>query len=351
MTARVARVAPFRVVAMLVILASVASPSRRLDAAAQQSEPDAKITTLLQQGEQALRARAFDRALDAFKRASQLPDKPSPVALYGVARAYHGLKDYKKEAEVCASALKDAPGDGSLAALLHNQRGVALMALAGKNVEKIKDAEAEFRAAVADRGSPPIAWFDLGVALLKESQDDEGKRALETYLDLARGVTTETELAEGLIENPRRAREPLAPAFSFTTHTGETVKLADLAGKTVLLDFWGTWCGPCRAATPMLVSINKRHANQAFAMVSISSDAPSDRQVWQKYIEVNKMNWLNSLDADRRVHGLFDVHVFPTYIVIDGDGMIRDRIEGYGLATGNELDGLVNKSLKAGARK
>jgi len=349
MTARVGRPAAFGLAALVAI--GLAAPGRALRAAASQSGADARVAALLQQGEQALRAGAFDRALDAFKQANHEQDQPSATALYGMARAYQGQRDYKKAAEVCADALKDAGSDRLLVAAIHNQRGLALMAIAGKNTDKYKSAEDEFRAAVAGQNPLPIGWYNLGVLLLKSNRDDEGKEALQTYLARVRGYTPESDLARGMIDNPRRAREPIAPAFTMTTDAGETVSLDDLSGKTVLLDFWGTWCGPCRAATPMLVSLNKHHAQQPFVIVSISSDSPRDRQVWQRYIEVNKMFWPNSLDADRRIHGLFDVHVFPTYIVVDGDGMMRDRIEGYGPRTGDDLEGLVSKSLKAGRKK
>jgi thiol-disulfide isomerase/thioredoxin len=157
----------------------------------------------------------------------------------------------------------------------------------------------------------------------------------------------EIELAKSMIENPRRAREPLAPDFTLASDAGETLALNDLAGKTVLMDFWGTWCGPCRAATPTLVRLNKQFANQPFVLVGISSDTIRDRQVWLKYIEVNKMPWFQFLDVDRRIHRLFGVTVFPSYIILGADGMIRDRLEGYGPTTAMDLEGKIKKSLKA----
>ena len=161
----------------------------------------------------------------------------------------------------------------------------------------------------------------------------------------------EIDLARGMIDNARRAREPLAPDFTLTNDAGETVSLKDLAGKTVLLDFWGTWCGPCRAATPTLVRLNKQFAGQSFALVGISSDSARDRQVWQKYTEVNKMPWFQFLDLDRRIHRLFGVTVFPSYIILGADGMIRERLAGYGPTTAMELEGKIKKSLKASVVK
>ena len=309
-------------------------------------DPGSPAGVALQRGEIALNARQYMPALEAFKQAKQLEVRPSPYALYGMARAYHGMRAYKDEVEACTDALKNTQGDARLESLLHNQLGMALAAPAGKSGEKLQAAEAEFRASVALPGSQPIGWYNLGFVLLKQNRDDEGKAALERYLERRPTDFPEIELARGMIDNPRRAREPLAPDFTLTSDAGETLSLKELAGKTVLMDFWGTWCGPCRAATPTLVRLNKQFANQPFALVGVSSDSVRDRQVWQKYIEVNKMPWFQFLDADRRIHRLFGVSVFPSYIILGADGMIRDRLEGYGPTTAMDLESKIKKSLK-----
>jgi thiol-disulfide isomerase/thioredoxin len=304
--------------------------------AAQQPPPNPSSpgAAALQRGEVALRARAFQPALDAFKEAKKLEAGLSALACYGMGRAYHGLKAFKDEAAACAEGLKHTDGDRPLESLLHNQLGMAL-----------------FAHAVAGPDSRPIGWYNLGVLLLKQNRDDEGKEALARYLEGRPVELTEVELARGMIADPRRAREPLAPDFTIVDDAGDTVGLKDLAGKTVLLDFWGTWCGPCRAATPVLVRLNKQFAAQAFAMIGISSDSPRDRQVWQKYIEVNKMPWFQYLDLDRRIHRLFGVTVFPSYVIVGPDGMVRDRLEGFGPTAGMELEGKIKKSLKSAAAK
>lgn len=316
-------------------------------ALSQHPDLDTQIQVLLLKGEAELHARGYELALSLFKQANDLQKAPVPQAWLGIGRAYHGMKAYKDEIDACTTGLKYTAGDVALDAQFHNQRGLALMAMAGTNVTKMPVAETEFRAAVQ---LVPVARFNLGVVLLKESHDEEGKAALRTFLDL--GATgREADLAEGMIDNPRRARENLSPAFQMTKETGESVTLADLKGKTVLLDFWGTWCGPCRAATPTLVSLNKRYGDQPFTLVGVSSDAERDYKLWTKYVEVNKMSWFQFFDADRRIHRLFDVTAFPTYVVIDGDGTVRARIEGFGPATGMRLEDQIKSSLKAGAKK
>lgn len=314
-------------------------------------DPGSPAGLALQRGEIALAAHQFMPALEQFKNAKQLEVRPSPLALYGMARAYHGLKAYKDEIDACTEALKYTQGDDRFASMLHNQIGTALTAQAGKSADKLKAGEAEFRAAIALPRAQPIGWYNLGVNLLKQNRDEEGTQALERYLENRPTEMAEPDLARGMIENPRRAREPLAPNFTLTNDSGETLSLKDLEGKTVLMDFWGTWCGPCRAATPALVRLNKQFAGQPFALVGVSSDSLRDRQVWQKYVEVNKMPWFQYLDLDRRMHRLFGVTAFPSYIILGADGMIRERIEGYGVGTAGDLESKIKKSLKASVVK
>ncbi len=239
---------------------------------------DPKFTEALQKGEAALKTRKWEDALGAFKQANNILDKKSPAALYGVARAHHGLGAFKSEAEASAEALKYVGGDKRFEAMLHNQRGMALFSMAEKNTDKaIKDAEAEFRLAVALPQAPPIAHYNLGLSLLKQSRDEEGATALKAYT--AFGLKTpEVDLAVRMIENPRRGRENFAPDFSLTSMQGEFYSAKELEGKVVFLDFWGQWCGPCRDLTLDLVKLNKKYRdNPKFVMLGHRDGAASRR--------------------------------------------------------------------------
>src|SRR6185436_12432650 len=145
---------------------------------------------------------------------------------------------------------------------------------------------------------------------------------LKTYL--ARGPKTpEAAEARRMIDNPRRARESYAPDFSVVTMEGEHIALADLAGKTVLLDFWGTWCPPCRAATPDLVSFYKQFSKREnFVMIGVAV-GEDDEAKWRDYIAQNKMTWPEYNDKSHKVAAAFDIHSFPTYIVINGEGIVQ----------------------------
>jgi thiol-disulfide isomerase/thioredoxin len=318
---------------------------------------DPAVAAAMERGEALLITRKYEEALREFKQANDLQNKQSAAALFGVARAYHSMGAYKTEAEACADGLKFAGGNKSLAASLHNQRGMALAAQAEKNTDKIiKDAEAEFRAVLALTDAMPIASYNLGVMLMRQSRDDEGREALQAYVDSG-GRGPQTALARSMIANPRRAREPFAPEFSFTSLDGDSINSRDLAGKVVLLDFWGTWCGPCLAATADLVRIHRKYsADPRFVMIGISSDPPQDKGKVIDYIADKKMNWIHVQDVPRRaIHLAFDVVKFPTYIVIDHEGVMtelkqdgrtRTRLEGWGTSMPGAIEDGIKRALK-----
>jgi thiol-disulfide isomerase/thioredoxin len=340
----VKQLAPVAVV--LAMFAAVTTQARQ-----DQATPDPKFTAAMQKGEAALKTRRFEEALDAFKQANAIQKKTSAAAFYGLGRAYQGLGAFKSGAESCAEGLKHVGDDRRLQAMLLNQRGMALFSLADKNTDKeIRDAETEFRSALQIPEAPPIAWYNLGIALLKQSRDQEGTAALQAYVDSG-ARAPEIDLAKKMIENPRRGRENYAPDYAFASLAGDYVSSKELIGKTVLLDFWGTWCGPCRAATPDLVRLHKKYRDGPFEMIGISSDKPDDKQKWVDYIAKTKMEWPQYLDVNRQIHRTFQVSAFPTYIVVDTEGIVRTRRQGWGFGAIDELESAIKKSMKdAGPR-
>lgn len=343
------RLAARAVIAFAIIcVAWLTSDGRSLSAQAPTTDP--KIAEALSAGEAGLKARKWEEALTAFKTGYDQSEKSSLAALWGMARAYHGLKAYKNEAAVCLDALKLVGSDQVMESNLRNQRGMALYSLAEKNTDKVlKDAESEFRAALTLPGSGAMTRFNLGTTVLRQGgRDPEGIELLNSAIE--GGLKSpQLETAKRMIAEPRRARENFAPDFSLTTRDGEFLASKDLLGKTVLVDFWGTWCPPCRAATPGLVNLYKRVAGPSFVMIGVSSDAPGDKGKWTSYLDENKMIWPQHLDTTRATIRAFEVDSYPTYVLIDPEGIVRLRVEGFSPSTTmSELEGAIKKSLKAG---
>jgi thiol-disulfide isomerase/thioredoxin len=333
-----------RIVVLLFIVATVAVLHTNAPEARAQDKT-AEYAAEMQKAEAAMTKRQWEDALKSFKRASSRKNKSSADAHLGMARAYHAMGAFKSAIDSCEDAVKHCAEDKELLARVHNQRGLSLFASSKKPDDKpVREAEAAFRSALELNDRLLVARYNLGVALLRQGRDQDGIAELNSFIGAAERAPEAVE-ARRLIENPRRARENFAPDFSVVTLDERHLSLEDLKGKVVLLDFWATWCGPCRQATPALLRLYNKYKHRPFTIVGISLD--HEVSPWRSYIEENGMAWPQHYDRTRRVSTLFRVSPIPTYILIDHEGIIRDTQEGWNPSTDGWLDGRVNKYLKA----
>jgi len=300
-------------------------------------------------GNLSLRQHRWEEALKSFKRANDLHDKKSVEACLGMVQAYYGLEAYKNVIETCEKVVEMAAGDAKVVADAYNFEGIALQSQANaKDQKKLAEAEAVFRKGLALNVEEPILHYNLGFTLMQLNRDPEAVAELKKYIALAPEGSKAAEAAR-LIENPRRARETYAPEFSLTTAGGEYLSPDELHGKVVLLDFWGTWCGPCVASVPALRDLQKRFAKEPlFKMISVSTD--SDEAKWRGFIDKNQMVWDQYFDRDRHVTRTFNVDRFPTYILIDAEGIVRYREVSSGWEHSGDLPDAIKKYLKLAAR-
>ena len=300
-------------------------------------------------GRDLFRRGRYEDALKSFKRANELRDKKSAECYAWMAETYRALDAYKNAVECADKVLEFANGDRQLMMRAYNNKGLSLHASAEKkDQKKLQAAEAVFKEALAVEGAPAILHYNLGVTLLQLSRDEEGIAEMKQYVKLQPNGPYE-ESARQMIANPRRARENYAPDFSFTSSEGEHITLEDLHGKVVLLDFWGTWCPPCVESIPELRDLHKRYSKDGtFTLIGISSD--SDEEEWKEFTAKNKMIWPQYRDKDDRIQRAFGVRSFPTYIVIDHEGVVRFRSVGLSFMSAAELDGAVRKQIKIVAK-
>jgi thiol-disulfide isomerase/thioredoxin len=102
------------------------------------------------------------------------------------------------------------------------------------------------------------------------------------------------------------------------------LRLSDLRGKVVLLNFWGTWCGFCMADLPHEHALLKRHADRPFVMIGVNSD--QDQEVVRKVCTEKGITWRSFWDGGSSqgpIATRWNVRVWPTLYLIDGDGVIR----------------------------
>jgi thiol-disulfide isomerase/thioredoxin len=111
-----------------------------------------------------------------------------------------------------------------------------------------------------------------------------------------------------------------------TNASGPDLPLADLRGKVVLLDFWATWCGPCRQALPKLKQLQAVYGSEEFGVISVSED--DDEQVWRTFTGDHQMTWRQSFDGHGTKASQYGVQALPTYILLGRDGNIVGHYEG-----------------------
>jgi peroxiredoxin len=314
-----------------------------------QQTDEAAFKQELENGKDLLQKRKYDDALKSFKRANEIREKKCAVCYAWMAETYYSLDAYKSVISAADKASALAGNDTQVLFKAYNNKGLALQALADKkDQEKLQAAEATFRLALALPGAPAIIRYNLGVTLMQENRDPEGVAELRQYVQSdPRGGWV--PLAKKMIDNPRRARENFAPDFSFTSSDGDYITLDDLRGKVVVIDFWATWCGPCTASVPDLRALHRKYVtNPSFVMIGISADF--DEQAWRTFTTANKMLWTHYLDKDRKIQRAFGIHAYPTYIVIDHEGIWRFQSIGAGYRSAIGLEDAIRKQLMLAAK-
>jgi cytochrome c biogenesis protein CcmG/thiol:disulfide interchange protein DsbE len=122
----------------------------------------------------------------------------------------------------------------------------------------------------------------------------------------------------GLIGNP-------APDFHAKTVTGskETVSLKELHGQVVLLDFWGTFCEPCKKSFPKLEELNRKYAGSGLRVIGISEDEEDDRDKIPGFASTYGAKFSLAWDGDKAIARRYKPETMPSSFIIDKDGIVR----------------------------
>lgn len=137
------------------------------------------------------------------------------------------------------------------------------------------------------------------------------------------------ELLKGGVARFTLAKDPKPlPELAFTDGDDKPVTLAAYKGKTVLLNFWATWCAPCVKEMPSLDRLQAEMGKDRFVVLPLSLDGPSRPKVAPFYADRKLDNLGIYFDKGKKVLGALDVSVLPTSILIDAQGRELGRLEG-----------------------
>lgn len=134
----------------------------------------------------------------------------------------------------------------------------------------------------------------------------------------------------------------LAPDFSLKSLDGKTYKLSDLKGKVVLLDFWATWCPPCREELPIIEKLHKEFSGKGLVVLGINNE---DKATIQQFIKQQKLTFPTLLDSQDIASRAYKVEAIPRVILIDKEGKIVKDITGYDPENEKILRELIEKLL------
>ena len=155
------------------------------------------------------------------------------------------------------------------------------------------------------------------------SKEKEGimKGIRKLLLGAAFSVFAATSLASSSLEG----RE--APDFVLKSATGENMRLSEYRGDVVMINFWATWCGPCRQEMPLLDDLYSRYQRVGFNLLGVNIDDDSRRAM--QMIEELGVNFPVLFDDRKEVSQLYQVDAMPVTVLVDRDGNVRHVHQGY----------------------
>lgn len=285
-----------------------------------------KAQKTYKQGLEYLTKHQHGMALDSFKKADKQDgghclDCQRKILKYAVE-----LQEWKSAEAAGQQIVESAQGSKNMA-IAHYSLGMVWMneGLQRKKDELFSRVHDEMTKALASYTNFPNAVFIDGQALAHLNQDDAAKAQFEKFVKMSSDDDLDRRRALRYISEPSLARARMAPAFEVTTTDGQRVSLDDFKGKVVLLDFWATWCGPCREALPHMKDIAKKFQGQPLVILSVSLDDNEDK--WKEFVAKNGMTWLQYRDGGFTgpISTLFEVRAIPHTFSIDADGVLQDE--------------------------
>ena len=130
--------------------------------------------------------------------------------------------------------------------------------------------------------------------------------------------STQVNAAEKAVQD----RKP-APDFMLTDAKGASIKLSDYKGRVVLLNFWATWCGPCKIEIPWFVEFQNKYKDRGLAVLGVSMDEDGWQTV-RPFMAAHNMNYRVAIGTDQVARSYGGIAAFPTTFIIDQEGKIAD---------------------------
>ncbi len=295
--------------------------------------------------------RHYEAAMDDYRKANKQDGGNCRDCLRRAYILTLQIGDFKDREEIAREMLQQSGSDAERASVHY----LMALALQDEGVHDKKDkcfSEScdEFKTALELEPRLALTHFGYGISLAHLHQDDAARGEFAAFLAQDKKSSDLHDRARRYMERIELARAKMAPPFSLITLDGRHISLDGLTGKVVLIDFWATWCGPCREALPHIRQIAKKFDGQPLAVLSISLD--SDEAKWKGFVGKNGMTWMQYRDGgfEGRISKQFNVTAIPATFTIDADGVLEDQHVGDADIEG-KLKKLIAEAAEAANRK
>ena len=138
-----------------------------------------------------------------------------------------------------------------------------------------------------------------------------------------------------------------APAFALTSLEGKKVSLADYKGRPVLVNFWATWCGPCKVEMPWFEDFRKQYAAQGFEILGLSDDADAGKELIAKVAGKAGVSYPILLTDGKVQTAYGGMDVLPMSFYVDRNGVIVEQTAGLG--SKDQIEANIKKTIASGA--
>lgn len=308
------------------VIAGALTPSSRFAQNGPAGPTNDKAQKTYKDAENYLHQRNTQAALEKFKKADKQDGGHCSSCQKQMIKYGAELGDWKT-AELAGEEELAAARANADVAVAHYQLAVILMdeGLHNHKHEFFARGHDEVAKALAAVPKFPEAVFLDGRLLAQLRQDDAAKSRFEEYIRMHPAEGPDHQRAIRYVGDPELARARMVPAFTVTTLDGQHISMDDLRGKVVLLDFWATWCEPCREALPHVREMAKKFQGQPLVILSVSLD--SDEQKWKEFIVKHDMTWPQYRDGGftSPIAKMFNVNAIPHTFTIDADGVLQEE--------------------------
>jgi len=140
------------------------------------------------------------------------------------------------------------------------------------------------------------------------------------------------------------ASASIAPSFALPSRGGDTIALDKLKGQVVMINFWASWCGPCRQEMPLLEQMYKRYSPLGFTLLGVNVEANSKDA--EKLLANVPVSFPVLFDTENKVSKMYDVNAMPSTVFIDRKGNVRYLHRGYKAGDESEYLNQIRALLK-----